>query len=413
MATISRSFKKSNRKENSSVSETKINGARGGNGAEHGQRVTFLFDASGSMSSIVPSTNQTRLAVVSEAGRKVIDQMNDGDTLTVNLFADRVVTINSEVPKEQYDANAVVRSNGSAGVCTALWSALWATTEAARRKPELLHQLVVFTDGAATDDGSSSKSSMVQWLGTKPANFKIYFITSELSASDRAVLTSLPTTLVKLIELNVYFTGADIIKAFGDVSTRVKQSYYAYVSRQSKQFKESTQEETQKVEVDPNAYKFLTEMARIHPSSAPLAMQLGMSLTQQAVAVSYNQPPPPPVNQSRAIKGSSGQRRLAGNAANSARPQSAPRALLQSAPTQRERKWAVTSDKAGYAIMQAKHLNVEATFNVKLTIPPAPKDRTRVIRQEWIIAGTDIGQLQGAYEELDRIVGSLKGRVRA
>jgi len=71
------------------------------------------------------------------------------------------------------------------------------------------------------------------------------------------------------------------------------------------------------------------------------------------------------------------------------------------------------SDRAGYAIMQAKHLQLEAKYNVSLRIPSKPSNMSRPIRQEWIIVGEDAGSIQAAYEELDRIVGVVKGRPRA
>jgi hypothetical protein len=413
MATLSRSFKESGHKESVKVREKKTSGSRGGASGSLGtQRVTFLFDASGSMSCGVANTHQTRLAAVSEAGKQVINRMNDDDTLTVNLFADRVVTIANGIPKDQYDATAVARSSGVAGVYTAMWAALWASTEESRRNPDVLHQVVVFTDGAATDGHLPIKKTVVDWLETTPPHLKIYFITSEINPSDKTVLANLRAPFVRVIEIHQNFNGADLTRAFGDVSTRVKQSYSVYSAHLTKKSHNSTYEESHKVEVDPNAYKFLVDMARIHPSSAPLAMKLGLELTQQAIANTAVSPFTPPANASRVIGGGQ-QRRLAANAeVTDRRPRPASSRALSQQST-RERKWVVMSDRAGYAIMQAKHLQLEAKYNVSLRIPSKPSNMSRPIRQEWIIVGEDAGSIQAAYEELDRIVGVVKGRPRA
>lgn len=381
--------------------EQKIISSRGGNAVHQSQRVTFLIDASGSMCCEVPYTNQTRLEAVCEASNQVVNRMNVDDTVTINLFADRVVTIARDIPKDHYNTTAVNNANRTIGYRTSLWTSLWVTTEEARAQMNTLHQVVLFTDGGATDGNAPIKQTVVNWLEQNPPNIKVYFITAEISAADKSTVLSLPASVVKLIEINQNFNGTDLARAFGDVSNRVKQSYSEYSAHMVKRNHDLQCDETQSAKIDPNVYAFLTDMARIYPSSAPLALQLGASLTQQAVAASAGVPPPPPTSSFRAIGGSNqfGHQRLSAKSEQGRR---------NARPAPRERKWAVMSDKAGYAISQAKHLQIRERYNVSLRIPQAPFDMSRPVRQEWVIARNDVGSVQSAYEELNRIVAKIK-----
>jgi len=438
MATISHSVNQSMRSETHETRQNKGRASKSGSGgAPPQQHVTFLIDASGSMFATLPGSSQTRIAAVSEAAKSVVQKMHPKHKLTITLFDSNTQTIATGVSKGAYDAAAVVNAAHRLGGGTQMWTALWSSTADVRSEQDALHQIVVFTDGEATDSNCPVKEKVFDWLKTKPRNVKIYFITSEMKPADETMLRKLPESVVKLIKIDAAFDANQLQTAFSNVSKRVEHSYDHYSSHSKKTSQvrrvlpllhtaqpipaaqllraaatarrrkltsslfaqDASHTETQSVKIDQAVLNAITNIAKVNPEAAGLAIKAITDLTTQSLtdvqAPASRSGPGAlldrPKSDRRAIKG-----RDAGRLA---------------LPANCEKEWGVTSNVAGFVISRMKKQNVAAQYGVSITVAPKPQNMSYVVEQAWKISG-DPQSVNQACEALTNIRSSLKGPVK-